>query len=1006
MTEGSVGAEPQPAPSLAEQLTEQANQTSDHPEQPPKPEQSELSEQPEKASEPPKSAEPAEPVVKAEDGPTSNVTEEQWKAMFEVLMAIYGHREPDGYDPSRLFHRSVNKRNVPDYYDVIKEPMALSVLKQKIKNKAYTDFTEFVRDCMLIPHNAQTYNRPRSQAYEDALIIKDVFITEFKKLVEQGIISAETAELPDLGEIPEADPLPIEEEEEEEEEEDEDDEEGDDSDDEGRRKRRRAARSGASSKRESGAKDDGKSNDPELRKKRGRPPRVDTPMEARIKAVLKGIRKYKDNSGQLKVRHFERLPDKAAYPDYYSEVKDPIAIDLIKRKSKRKKYNSVDHFMKDMDLMFNNAKSYNQVDSQIYKDAADLQTEAHKLAEQEKKKPDSEYLMEDGRLPLPNGILHKGELWKVGDWVHIQNPNDVTKPIVAQIYRTWQDAEGQKWVNACWYYRPEQTVHQYEKHFYPNEVVKTGQYRDHRIEEVVDRCFVMFFTRYNRGRPRGLSPDKEVYVCEARYNEEKHKLNKIKTWASCLPDEVREKDYEMDLFDAPRKIRKIPSPIKHLLKDDAKETDDVPKPTWGAENAPPIVGAVHRRPREENESPPPEPTPSPPPQLPPTPVPPVGPPRQLPMNRPPTRQSIDSQGDYRMSGSPLPPLSARSPGQPHHVTPGPQPPITLTRMQQPFHQPSNTPAPVYPASYPTRPGAIPGPYASQTPQPPPAIYQQHQSPAAPYSAPHNFPAYQSAANRFHPHPQHPQHLQHHQQQALQHNIYNPNAPRPVETFILSDNANAAIPEEIRKMFHRDEAGRVIFWTTPPLDVVPPVETTGLGHSLRFLARREEKRALLEERERERERKRKLQEEHEMEMEMEVDVTTNNGSNKRPKTTDTGSNSAPDPDQIQSDNPVGNDKEDEKKESLSELALMMLVANMKEADRQWYIARYGDGAAAAAAKEADEERFRAMVREREMDREKGEAGEVGVGVEGLGVVPVVDVRRGGGAGGVFMDDVRG
>jgi mannose/fructose/N-acetylgalactosamine-specific phosphotransferase system component IIB len=34
-----------------------------------------------------------------------------------------------------------------------------------------------------------------------------------------------------------------------------------------------------------------------------------------------------------------------------------------------------------------------------------------------------------------------------------------------------------------------------------------------------------------------------------------------------LPDEVREKDYEMDLFDVPRKIKKIPSPIKHLLKE-------------------------------------------------------------------------------------------------------------------------------------------------------------------------------------------------------------------------------------------------------------------------------------------------------------------------------------------------------------------------------------------------------------------------------------------------------
>lgn len=190
----------------------------------------------------------------------------------------------------------------------------------------------------------------------------------------------------------------------------------------------------------------------------------------------------------------------------------------------------------------------------------------------------------------------------LGDWVHITNPNDPRKPIVAQIYRTWQDSAGHAWVNACWYYRPEQTVHRFEKYFFENEVVKTGQYRDHRIEEVDDRCFVMFITRYPKGRPRGFPPNKAVYVCEARYNEEKFKFNKIKTWASCLPDEVRERDYEMDLFPAPRRLKKVPSPIKHLLREDAKETDALPKPTWASPNAPPMIGAVHRRPREDNVS--------------------------------------------------------------------------------------------------------------------------------------------------------------------------------------------------------------------------------------------------------------------------------------------------------------------------------------------------------------------------------------------------------------------
>lgn len=33
------------------------------------------------------------------------------------------------HDPSRVFHRKVNKRALPEYYEVIKEPMALSTVK-------------------------------------------------------------------------------------------------------------------------------------------------------------------------------------------------------------------------------------------------------------------------------------------------------------------------------------------------------------------------------------------------------------------------------------------------------------------------------------------------------------------------------------------------------------------------------------------------------------------------------------------------------------------------------------------------------------------------------------------------------------------------------------------------------------------------------------------------------------------------------------------------------------
>ncbi|KAL5113619.1 hypothetical protein ACEQ8H_008512 [Pleosporales sp. CAS-2024a] len=745
-------------------------------------------------------------------GASSTVSAAEWEGMASLLKNIYDYRDADGYDPTKLFQRKVNKRAVPDYYDIIKEPMALSTIKSKVAQKEYKSFADFVRDLALIPHNAQVYNRQDSQAYVDALDVKKVILQELQRLVDAKVVPEAVATLPYLGEIPEQDPLLPEEEEDEEEDEDEeelevDEEEDEEDDDDGKRKRRRGARSTAAITKREGRerpKADEKADDPESRKKRGRPPRVDTPMEARIKTIMKGIRKPRNKANKLMVSAFERVPDKAVMPEYHAEIKNPMAMDILKRKLKRKKYNSVDHFMVDVELMFENAKQYNEEESQIYQDAVHLQKEARKIAKAEKEKPDTDFVMEEGRIPMPNGILHNGELWKVGDWVHIQNANDLTKPIVAQIYRTWQDQDGGKWVNACWYYRPEQTVHRFDRHFLENEVVKTGQYRDHRIDEVVDRCFVMFVTRYNKGRPRDFPQDKEIYVCEARYNEENHKLNKIKTWASCLPDEVRDKDYVMDLFDAPRKLKKNPSPIAYLLKDEQKEDDDLPKPDWGAENAPPKIGAVHRRPRDPKDSPPPEPTPPPPPTPPPVPV--------LPTPSLPTASShsFDASRNYPVAQAPvISPMPVPMPQQ-HHASIA----YTPSHSAQ-YHSHSQSPAPhahQQSAQLPAYQAITP--HVPFTPQPAASMQS--------YQTPRPAPGYQ--------------------QPYVQQPPSGYKVPQAVEVFVLNDHANLSIPQEIREQFQRDEKGRVLFFTAPPLNVEQPLAKEGrtLGHSARYLAAKAKK----------------------------------------------------------------------------------------------------------------------------------------------------------------------
>lgn len=474
-------------------------------------------------------------------------------------------------------------------------------------------------------------------------------------------------------------------------------------------------------------------------------------------------------------------------------------MDAIKKKAKRKKYNSLEHLMKDVELMFNNAMAYNLDSSEIYRDAKALLNEARELAAAEKAKPDTEYVLDDGRIPLPSGIEHKGEFWKVGDWIHIQNPNDVTKPVVAQIYRTWRDAEGQNWINACWYYRPEQTVHHCEKHFYPKEVVKTGQYRDHHIEEVIDRCFVMFFTRYNRGRPRNLEPSKEVYVCEARYNEEKHKFNKIKTWASCLPDEVRDKDYEMDLFDYARKIKKIASPLKHLLKEDTEDAQELSTPQWGNKNAPPIVGGIHKGPRDENQSPPPEPTPPPPPT-------PVAPPVRHPSSTMVTLQQ--HRPTLEAAPTSTPHLQAQLMRPTPSITPQPTnyQPAAASPAQQYGRQPS------FPQITTTGSYQHSGPQTPAQSQATPYVPQQqlHVLPTYPATPAQGYGATSSGYGR-------PSTQQTQTQAVPQHQISNANEHRAPEAYVLSDTANESIPKDIRDQFPQDDHGRVLFFTRPPID---------------------------------------------------------------------------------------------------------------------------------------------------------------------------------------------
>lgn len=98
----------------------------------------------------------------------------------ELLEDQFGWVFRDAVDPVAL--------GLPDYYDVIKNPMHLDLVRKKLENAIYSDTESFARDTRLVFENAILYNGESSEVGE----LAQIMMTRFDKLynaVVQGMLS-------------------------------------------------------------------------------------------------------------------------------------------------------------------------------------------------------------------------------------------------------------------------------------------------------------------------------------------------------------------------------------------------------------------------------------------------------------------------------------------------------------------------------------------------------------------------------------------------------------------------------------------------------------------------------------------------------------------------------------------------------------------------------------------------------------------------------------------------
>lgn len=82
------------------------------------------------------------------------------------------------------FLQPVNRTEVPDYYEVIKEPMDLSTMEVKLENDAYESIDDFVYDCKLIFNNCRQYNGENTTFYKNANKLEKAVIAKLKDFPE------------------------------------------------------------------------------------------------------------------------------------------------------------------------------------------------------------------------------------------------------------------------------------------------------------------------------------------------------------------------------------------------------------------------------------------------------------------------------------------------------------------------------------------------------------------------------------------------------------------------------------------------------------------------------------------------------------------------------------------------------------------------------------------------------------------------------------------------------
>uniref|UniRef100_A0A671WRK1 SWI/SNF related BAF chromatin remodeling complex subunit ATPase 2 n=1 Tax=Sparus aurata TaxID=8175 RepID=A0A671WRK1_SPAAU len=85
------------------------------------------------------------------------------KQMNTIIDTVINYRDGSGRQLSEVFVQLPSRKELPEYYELIRKPVDFKKIKERVRNHKYRSVGDLEKDVMLLCHNAQTFNLEGSQ---------------------------------------------------------------------------------------------------------------------------------------------------------------------------------------------------------------------------------------------------------------------------------------------------------------------------------------------------------------------------------------------------------------------------------------------------------------------------------------------------------------------------------------------------------------------------------------------------------------------------------------------------------------------------------------------------------------------------------------------------------------------------------------------------------------------------------------------------------------------------